>query len=108
MGGLHAQVYSLLPRASVAAVVDQDAKRAGEKLRSLGLKCPVFSDLEEALRSPSDTGLSLHLDLSLFERLEIYVRGNCELSRVHSSWRSRWREEVREVHRIDVVSLEAD
>ena len=54
-------------------------------------------DLEEALRSPSDTGLRLHLDLSLFEHLEIYVRGACQLSRVHSSWRTRWREVSRQV-----------
>ena len=51
MGSLHAQVYTLLRKASVAAVVDQDAKRTGEKLRSLGLECPVFSDLDEALGS---------------------------------------------------------
>jgi Protein of unknown function (DUF3754) len=54
-------------------------------------------ELEEALRSPSDTGLRLHLDLALFEHLEIYVRGACQLSRVHSSWRTRWREASRQV-----------
>lgn len=33
-----------------------------------------------ALRSPSHTGLRLKLDLRLFERLEVYVRGRCELT----------------------------
>jgi hypothetical protein len=46
--------------------------------------------LEEALRTPSDDGLALHLDLSIFERLEIYTRGDCRLPRVGRSWRSLW------------------
>jgi hypothetical protein len=51
--------------------------------------------LEEALRTPSDDGLSLHLDLSIFERLEIYTRGDCRLPRVGRSWRSLWRDQER-------------
>lgn len=52
-------------------------------------------DLEEALRTPSDDGLSLFLDLAIFERLEIYTRGDCELPRVGRSWRTLWRGEER-------------
>jgi hypothetical protein len=52
-------------------------------------------ELDEAIRSPSDDGLSLHLDLSIFERLEIYCRGNCRLPRVGRSWRSLWRDQER-------------
>jgi hypothetical protein len=52
-------------------------------------------ELEEALRTPSDDGLSLHLDLSIFERLEIYTRGDCQLPRVNRSWRNLWRGEER-------------
>lgn len=51
MGGLHAQVYSLLPRARVTAVVDQDAKRAKKKVKELGLEAAVFTNLDEALRA---------------------------------------------------------
>jgi hypothetical protein len=51
--------------------------------------------LDEALRTPSDDGLSLHLDLSIFERLEIYTRGDCLLPRVGRSWRSLWRDRER-------------
>ena len=51
MGGLHAQVYSALPHARVAVIVDQDPKRAVKKAKALGLKVPVFADIDEALRS---------------------------------------------------------
>jgi Protein of unknown function (DUF3754) len=50
-------------------------------------------EIEAAIRSPSHGGLRLHLDLALFERLEVYVRGNCELPRRTQSWRTMWREE---------------
>jgi hypothetical protein len=49
--------------------------------------------LEEALATPSDDGLSLHLDLSIFERLEIYSRSDALLPRATRSWRSLWRGE---------------
>jgi hypothetical protein len=39
-----------------------------------------------ALRSPSHTGLRLQLNLDLFERLEVYVRGHCELTRKRRGW----------------------
>src|SRR6187401_1907168 len=32
-------------------------------------------EIEAAIRTPSKTGLQLHLDLELFERLEVYARG---------------------------------
>jgi hypothetical protein len=51
--------------------------------------------LEEALRTPSDDGLSLHLDLAIFERLEIYSRGDCRMPRVTRSWRNLWQGEER-------------
>jgi hypothetical protein len=50
-------------------------------------------ELVEAIRAPSDTGLQLHLDLALFDRLEIYVRGDCRLPLVQRSWRNLWRAE---------------
>ena len=51
--------------------------------------------LDEALRTPSDDGLSLHLDLDIFERLEIYTRGDCLLPRVGRSWRNLWQGEAK-------------
>lgn len=51
MGGLHAQVYSALPQACVAAIVDQDTRRAVKKAKALGLKAPVYADIDEALRA---------------------------------------------------------
>ena len=36
-------------------------KRTHEKLRSLGIKCPVFSDLDEALRSVGRELMRNHL-----------------------------------------------
>ena len=48
-------------------------------------------DLEQALRTSSGGGLELHIDLDLFERLEIYVRGDCLLPQPRRSWRKAWR-----------------
>jgi predicted dehydrogenase len=49
MGGIHAQVYAALPRAKVAAIVDEDVDRAQAKARQIGLDVPVYRDFEEAL-----------------------------------------------------------
>jgi hypothetical protein len=58
-------------------------------------------EIVEAVRTPSGTGLQVHLDLTLFERLEIYVRGTCPLPLAQRSWRSGWRksESVVPTHR---------
>ena len=50
-------------------------------------------EIEQAMQSPTATGLKLQLDLDLFERLEVYARGPCELSRQRKSWRTWWRDE---------------
>lgn len=49
MGGIHAQVYAALPRARVAAIVDDDVARAQAKARELGFDVPVHRDIEAAL-----------------------------------------------------------
>ncbi len=51
MGGIHAQVYAALPRASVAAIVDDDVDRAQAKAKQLGFDVPVLRDFETALRT---------------------------------------------------------
>ncbi|MEX2176888.1 MAG: DUF3754 domain-containing protein [Pirellulaceae bacterium] len=52
-------------------------------------------DLEHALRTPTEDGLHLQLDLAIFERLEIYARGDCQLARTCRSWRTLWRDETK-------------
>ncbi len=49
MGGVHAQVYSALPQATVAAIVDEDVGRARKKVKQLGLDIPVYGNFDEAL-----------------------------------------------------------
>jgi len=51
MGGIHAQVYAALPRARVAAIVDDDVPRAQAKAKELGFEVPVLRDIDEALAS---------------------------------------------------------
>jgi hypothetical protein len=43
-------------------------------------------EIELAIRSPSHAGLRLHIDLNLFERLEVYVRGRCKLPANERHW----------------------
>jgi predicted dehydrogenase len=49
MGGVHAQVYAALPRATVAAIVDDDVVRAKKKAKQLGLDIPVYGNFDDAL-----------------------------------------------------------
>lgn len=46
-------------------------------------------EIAAAVRSPSTAGLRLMLDLAVFERLDVYVRGECLLDGQHPA--SRWR-----------------
>ncbi len=49
MGTMHAQIYSQLRKARLAAVVDLDQAKATRDLAKLGLKAPVYGTLAEAL-----------------------------------------------------------
>jgi predicted dehydrogenase len=49
MGEVHAQVYSSLSKATLAAVVDHDVTAAQNKIKRLGLSAPVYRDFAEAL-----------------------------------------------------------
>src|SRR5262245_50706399 len=44
-------------------------------------------EIEQAVRTPSEGGLRLQLDLNLFERLEIYVRGQYQAEQANRSWK---------------------
>jgi hypothetical protein len=52
-------------------------------------------DIDEALDAASDWGVSLHVDTSCFERLEVFARGDCVTRRVRRSWLNLYR--VREI-----------
>src|SRR5262245_29010188 len=58
-------------------------------------------ELEAAIRAPNTAGPNLQLDLALFERLEIYVRGQGEQTRTLRNWRTLWRprQETVQLHR---------
>jgi hypothetical protein len=58
-------------------------------------------ELERAVREPNHTGLNLRLNLDIFERLEIYVRGDYVATKTSRSWRTLWRErtEPMPIHR---------
>jgi hypothetical protein len=43
-------------------------------------------EIERAIHTPTHAGLRLHIDLNLFERLEVYVRGRCELPASERRW----------------------
>jgi predicted dehydrogenase len=49
MGGMHAQVYSKLPRAKLVALVDANREAAIANAKQLGLDVPVYGELDEAL-----------------------------------------------------------
>lgn len=51
MGGMHAQVYRQLPAARLTAVVDSNKAAAGRAMTKLGVKVPLFTDLDQALRT---------------------------------------------------------
>lgn len=54
-------------------------------------------DIDEALDAASDWGVSLHVDTSCFERLDVFARGDCITKRTRRSWRDLYREREVEV-----------
>jgi hypothetical protein len=54
-------------------------------------------DIDEALDAASDWGVSLHVDVSCFERLEVFARGDCVTLRRRRSWFDLYREREIEV-----------
>jgi hypothetical protein len=54
-------------------------------------------DIDEALAAASDWGVSLHVDTSCFERLEVFARGDCITRRRRRSWFDLYREREIEV-----------
>lgn len=49
MGAMHAQVYTRLPGASIAAVVDDNRNATARSMKKLGVRAPLFASLDEAL-----------------------------------------------------------
>lgn len=54
-------------------------------------------DIDEALDAASDWGVSLHVDTSCFERLEVFARGDCITRRTRKSWQTFYRQTEVEV-----------
>ena len=49
-------------------------------------------EIQRAVRqTPSDWGLHMDLDLNVFERLEVYERGDVVREQARRSWRNLWR-----------------
>ncbi len=47
--------------------------------------------LEDALNAASDWGVKIAVDFDAFERLEVYVRGDSQMTRTRRSWKTRFR-----------------
>lgn len=55
------------------------------------------SDVLHALSARSSLGMDLSIDLDIFERLEIYGRGDVTVERLKRGWRGWWRRETASV-----------
>jgi hypothetical protein len=51
------------------------------------------AEIEQAADATSDWGVRLHVEFSMFERLEVYVRGDVVGRRTRRTWRNWFREE---------------
>lgn len=65
MGTMHAQAYSQIRNARVAAVVDSRRFHAMRRLQSLGIHAPVFASLAEALEAVPDAAVDICLPTDL-------------------------------------------
>jgi len=65
MGGMHAQVYKLLEKATLVGVIDQDKETAQARLDGLGMEARVYGTLEEALEKEAFTVLDICLPTDL-------------------------------------------
>jgi hypothetical protein len=53
--------------------------------------------LEDAFKEGSEWGLNLEVDFTIFDRLELFARGETTIKRDHRDWRNFYRLEQREV-----------
>ncbi len=51
----------------------------------------THSDIERALEATSDWGVNLHVDFDVFQRLEVFARGDMQVRRSTRHWRYFWR-----------------
>ncbi len=71
MGGMHAQVYRQLPAARLTAVVDTNQAAAARAMAKLGVKAPVFTDLEQALRAVTCDAVDICLPTDLHTKFAL-------------------------------------
>jgi hypothetical protein len=55
------------------------------------------AEIDQAIGVASDWGVRLHVDFTVFERLEVYVRGDVIDRRTRRSWRTRYQPEMVDV-----------
>lgn len=86
------------PARNTAEGVPSSARTLFERFNELLMRANyrrlTRGELERAVKEPNHTGLNLHLNLDIFERLEIYVRGDIAATKTCRSWRTLWREQT--------------
>lgn len=65
MGTMHAQVYTRLPGASIAAVVDDNRNATARSMKKLGVRAPLFASLDEALAEVAADAVDICLPTDL-------------------------------------------
>jgi len=73
MGGMHAQVYKVLPDVELVAAVDPMKEAATEKLERLGYRIPVYATLAEAIQNESVDFVDICLPTDLHHRYAMEV-----------------------------------
>ncbi len=66
-------------------------------LQRANYRCLSRDELNQAVGVASDWGVRLHVDFSVFARLEVYVRGDVVEERKRRSWRTYYKNEPVEV-----------
>jgi hypothetical protein len=79
------------------AVLDALCRQLAELLERANFQRLSREQLEQALRAASNGGVNLHVDFDVFDRLEVYSRGDSLSRRTFRRWRRLWRPESREV-----------
>ncbi len=90
-------------RPVLALTAEQRAQKLEELYKHFGFlmeranfKRLTQEEIDEAVRTTSEWGLPMHVDFSIFDRLEVFVRGDTVLERFLRRWYRPWRlEQIR-------------
>lgn len=78
-------------------VLDQLFRDVDELMRKANFVPLSRSDIERAATMRSDGGINMEVDFSLFEKVQLYMRGNAIVKRTRRPWYRFWKEESVEV-----------